>query len=137
MSSRSSRTRRRRGGARLARRCPQPAVAIALDAAPSRFEVKAYFSVAPDLCIEDVAHLYWAVQALDPVTCDLDDDELTARFTCHGPSLDVAAWGLIDQVRALPHARLVRVEARAGSALETELLVTGDKTTNSLRRTAG
>jgi len=93
-------------------------------------------SVSPELPVEDLAHLYWGAQALDPVACDVNDDELIARFVRHAPSLDVAAWAVIDDVRALPHARLIRAEATTAGNSEPELVLTGGDTTNSRWRDA-
>jgi hypothetical protein len=85
-------------------------VTFAFDGEPRMFHARAELAVGRDSSHADVAGLYWAVSALDPVAVDLDKDALNARFLRYGPDASVVAWMLVDELRALPQATLRRVE---------------------------
>jgi hypothetical protein len=81
------------------------------------------------LAMEAAAHLYWAVRALDPFAADVGEHELIAHFERYAVSVEVAAWELIDEVRALPQARLARVEAGRPDHDRADLVLTTSELT--------
>lgn len=135
MSSRSNRPRQRRH-ARTATRGGPHARVVALNAPHHRFNIAVVLR-ADGLTTEATAHLYWAVQALDPFAADVDEQGLIAHFVRYAATVDVAAWTLIDEVRALPQAVLAQVEAGRPDNDRADLVVTaGELTEPAWRRRA-
>lgn len=135
MSSRSKGSRRRRQSRTTNTAGLQERV-VSLNAPPRRLIVTAVLRV-DGLAMEATAHLYWAVCALDPFAADVDEQELVAHFVRYAASVEVAAWDVIDQVRALPQARLSQVEAGRPDKDRPDLvLATGELTDRAWRRRA-
>ena len=133
MSSRSKRRRRagRTGGSARSRER-----VVSLKAHPHRFVVTVVLGV-DGLDTEATAHLYWAANALTPLATDVEEQELVAHFVRYASTVDVAAWTVIDEIRALPQARLLCVEAGRPDMDRPDLvLTTGAMTERVWRRRA-
>ena len=94
-----------------------------LDATTERFVVTASLQVDA-LGNEETAQLYWAACGLGASVADIDDDRLIAHFVRYAPSVEVAAWTVVDEVRALPQARLIQVEAGRANQERPDLVLT-------------
>lgn len=107
-----------------------------LDATTERFVVTAILQV-DELGNEETAQLYRAVCGLGPSVADIDDDRLIAHFVRYAPNVEVAAWTVVDEVRALPQVRLIQVEAgRVNRERPDLVLTTGVLTELAWRRRA-
>jgi hypothetical protein len=103
--------------------CERPARVLALDGAPRRYIIDAELDVAAETDAVQLVQLYWAVEGMQPVVIDLDDDRLYARFRRYAPNAEVAAWTLADELRALPGARLAMVAVTAANESEAGLVL--------------
>ena len=121
MSSASNRRRRR--SRRTSRDGQPPLRVVALDTMPRRCIVTVVLDVH-GLGTEEAAQQYWAVRALSPLAVDVDDGELVAHFVRHAQSVEVAAWTLVDEIRALPQTRLSQVEAGRAGRVSADLVLT-------------
>ena len=72
------------------------------------------------------AALYWAVDALDPFGVEVNDESLTVRLHRHGPSAEVAAWMLVEELEALPNAALAWVEIVDADDPDDAIVITSE-----------
>lgn len=134
MSSRSKGGRRR--NRRTSRDVQRHVRVASLRTTAKRFVVSVIVDVHA-LGSEETAQLYWAIRALGPVVADVEEPQLIAHFVRNAPTADVAAWAVADEVRALPQAVLLQVEAgRLGQDGPDLILATVEPTDRVWRQRA-